>query len=282
MGWNMSRWNELPETLGDRSRQLVVQLRRLKDHSGLSLTALASKTAYSRSSWERYLNGKQLPPAEAIEALARTVGVDPARLLALREVAGSVVVREELPEPAVESEPVTAAAGAGPEPSSAAAPGMAGPGGGEPRVPPPRRSTRLRRIVAGTVGLLVLVSGALLAATAPWEGETERSPLVSAHEEGPYEWDSTRQTAYKCEIQQHKGRTYAGHSATGQVVLENNSTSWEVVEAQCLVRHAGFDPGAVDGVYGDDTQRAVQRLQAKAGIVDDGEVGPETWGVLRR
>lgn len=68
-------------------RRLAVQLRWVKDHSGLSLSSLQSKTGYSRASWERYLNGKALPPRQAVEELARVGGVDPARLLALHEVA---------------------------------------------------------------------------------------------------------------------------------------------------------------------------------------------------
>ncbi|RSO21862.1 peptidoglycan-binding protein, partial [Streptomyces sp. WAC 06725] len=83
----MSRWRELPASLDQRAVQLVVHMRRLKDHSGLSLAALAAKTAYSKSSWERYLNGKKLPPKGAVEALAHACGTDPTRLLALREVA---------------------------------------------------------------------------------------------------------------------------------------------------------------------------------------------------
>ncbi|CAM5660819.1 hypothetical protein SPURM210S_04271 [Streptomyces purpurascens] len=58
----MSRWKGLPEELDPRVRQLVVRLRRVKDHSGLSLRRLAAKTGYSTSSWERYLAGRSLPP----------------------------------------------------------------------------------------------------------------------------------------------------------------------------------------------------------------------------
>ncbi|MDO0930781.1 peptidoglycan-binding protein [Streptomyces sp. DG2A-72] len=83
----MSRWKELPAELNPRVRQLVVRLRRLKDHSGLSMRQLETKTGYSAKSWERYLGGRSLPPPEAVEAMARICGDDPTRLLALREVA---------------------------------------------------------------------------------------------------------------------------------------------------------------------------------------------------
>ena len=54
-----------------------------------------------------------------------------------------------------------------------------------------------------------------------------------------------------------------------------------MAEAQCLLRRAGFPPGDIDGIYGPRTERAVQRLQRKAGLVVDGIVGPHTWGALR-
>ncbi|WJY40225.1 helix-turn-helix transcriptional regulator [Streptomyces sp. P9-2B-2] len=83
----MSRWSGLPASLDQRMRQLVVQLRRLKDHTGLSLAALAARTPYSKSSWERYLNGKKLPPRDAVEALCRLAGEPVGRLVALWELA---------------------------------------------------------------------------------------------------------------------------------------------------------------------------------------------------
>ena len=58
-------------------------LRKLKDRSGLSLTALATKTPYSRSSLYRFLNGAKLPPRDVVETLARLTGEPLDRLLAL-------------------------------------------------------------------------------------------------------------------------------------------------------------------------------------------------------
>ncbi|CAM5259142.1 hypothetical protein GCM10010329_05210 [Streptomyces spiroverticillatus] len=105
----MSRWKTLPSGLGERDRQLVVQLRRLKDHSGLSLAALETKTGSSRSSWERYLNGRTPPPREAVEELARVCGADPTRLLVLYDVAardrGSALADEGARQHPDEAEP---------------------------------------------------------------------------------------------------------------------------------------------------------------------------------
>jgi hypothetical protein len=51
----------------------------------LSLAALADKANYSKSSWERCLNGKTLPPRHAVAALAQLVGQPAERPLALWE-----------------------------------------------------------------------------------------------------------------------------------------------------------------------------------------------------
>ncbi|MFF3610909.1 DUF2690 domain-containing protein [Streptomyces sp. NPDC002580] len=65
------------------------RLKEAKEATGLSFAALAASTAYSKSSWERYLNGKACPPRDAVETLARLSGADPARLLALWQLAES-------------------------------------------------------------------------------------------------------------------------------------------------------------------------------------------------
>ncbi|MFD8738500.1 helix-turn-helix domain-containing protein [Streptomyces sp. NPDC059618] len=64
---------------------LAAELRRLKERSGLSFGRLAGKTHYSRSSWERFLNGKQLPTAVALEEFAAVMEADADFLLGLLE-----------------------------------------------------------------------------------------------------------------------------------------------------------------------------------------------------
>ena len=70
----MTRWKQLPAGLDGAERQLVAQLRRLKDRADLSLAALAPKTSYSSSSWERCLNGEQPVSRAAAEELAEVCG----------------------------------------------------------------------------------------------------------------------------------------------------------------------------------------------------------------
>ncbi|WP_432002101.1 helix-turn-helix domain-containing protein [Streptomyces sioyaensis] len=77
--------SELREGVG--CSLLAAGLRELKGRTGLSLVGLAARTPYSKSSWERYLNGKKLPPRDAVEALCRLAEEPAGRLLALWELA---------------------------------------------------------------------------------------------------------------------------------------------------------------------------------------------------
>ena len=63
--------------------QLVAQLARIKELSGLSLRALARQSELSSSSLSRYLTGRLVPPWEAVVALCRVVGRDPRPLRAV-------------------------------------------------------------------------------------------------------------------------------------------------------------------------------------------------------
>lgn len=64
-------------------KDLASELLALKKASGSSFVQLSEKTHYAKSSWERWVNGKQFPPRDAVERLARLCGTDPAPLLAL-------------------------------------------------------------------------------------------------------------------------------------------------------------------------------------------------------
>ncbi|MET8771407.1 helix-turn-helix domain-containing protein [Streptomyces sp. NPDC004658] len=68
-----TRPRPLPPTLPEACASLIDGLRDLKDRSGLTLAELADLTAISKSSWERYLNGKQFPPRHAVDALCLAV-----------------------------------------------------------------------------------------------------------------------------------------------------------------------------------------------------------------
>ncbi|MFI1498504.1 helix-turn-helix domain-containing protein [Streptomyces platensis] len=285
----MSRWSGLPASLDHRVRQLVVRLRRLKDHSGLSLAALAARTPYSKSSWERYLNGKKLPPAAAVEALARLCGADVTRLLALHEVAAQAW---SAGRPVPEARPPVPAARPAP-PVRSAPPGRSGP---PPRaagdeaplpaahtVPGAGRQVPLGPLVLGALAVLVVA----LPVLRPWQDHlaaargTGAAPAGRALGAAP-EFTPRPGEAFDCRLQRRDGALYAGHSRTATAVLGSGAEGWDAVEAQCLLRHHGYDPGVVDGVVGGRTLRAVKRLQAGSGLPTDGIVGPGTWKALRR
>ncbi|MFF4358674.1 helix-turn-helix domain-containing protein [Streptomyces sp. NPDC001604] len=71
----MGGWQPLPDDLPPEVRHFVEQLRLLKDRTGLSLVSLGARTAYSKSSWHRYLNATQPPPRQAVAALCRIAGL---------------------------------------------------------------------------------------------------------------------------------------------------------------------------------------------------------------
>ncbi|WP_370262408.1 peptidoglycan-binding protein [Streptomyces sp. V4I8] len=263
----MSRWAVLPAELDPRVRQLVVRLRRLKDHSGLSLRQLAARTGYSPKSWERYLGGRSLPPPEAVEALARAVGEDPTRLLALHEVATAVWGNRH----AETSEAAEVTEGT----EVAEVTGTRSPG----------RSLRVA-LVAGAVALVLAVSAAVLLVVRLNSGEEEHptAPLAATATPGRSAAASASPSAptYTCAFERIDGRWTAGISRTEGAILVNGHAGPEVAEAQCLLRRSGISPGDVDGIFGPLTERAVKQAQERAGLVVDGIIGPHTWKALRR
>ncbi|MFF0791969.1 DUF2690 domain-containing protein [Streptomyces spiralis] len=91
----MARWKALPEELDPQVREFAGQLRRLVDRSGLSVAALADRTGYSRTSWERYLGGRLLAPKGAVVALAEVTGSNPVHLTTMWELAERAWSRAE-------------------------------------------------------------------------------------------------------------------------------------------------------------------------------------------
>ncbi|MGW0612957.1 DUF2690 domain-containing protein [Streptomyces sp. NPDC002788] len=92
----MPRWKALPDELDPQIREFTSQLRRLVDRSGLSLASVADRTGYSKTSWERYLNGRLLAPKGAIVALAEVTGTNPVHLTTMWELAERAWSRSEM------------------------------------------------------------------------------------------------------------------------------------------------------------------------------------------
>ncbi|WP_234478483.1 XRE family transcriptional regulator [Streptomyces sp. MBT65] len=145
----------MSDELDPQVREFAGQLRRLVDRSGLSIAAVADRTGYSKTSWDRYLNGRLLAPKGAIVALAEVTGTSPIHLTTMWELAERAWSRSESRHDlTMEALRISQARDAlGESRSSAkaqsggkaarkgggslvAAPGIAGPAGVSPTVPP--------------------------------------------------------------------------------------------------------------------------------------------------
>ncbi|NEC27699.1 helix-turn-helix domain-containing protein, partial [Streptomyces sp. SID8111] len=145
----MARWKALPEELDPQIREFTSQLRRVVDRSGLSVASVSDRTGYSKTSWERYLNGRLLAPKGAIVALAEVTGTNPMHLTTMWELAERAWSRSEMRHDmtmeAIRISQARAALSelAGPggggrsrKGGAAVRPGVAGPAGVSPSVPP--------------------------------------------------------------------------------------------------------------------------------------------------
>ena len=247
----MAQWKPLPPGIAPSVRELVVRLRELTELAGISTKELARKSSCRRAAWARWLNGRAVPPRPTVEvfgSIAGLHGTELARLLSLRDVA----------------EQTQTASRAAQSPQAA------------PIAPirTPREKWWLRRwpLAGATVGLLVVVA-AIGIAVWPSTSEGRPSPASSGGSAG------TRD--YSCDYSTRDGLRYAGHSTTDSELVMLNAQGHDVVEVQCLLKFHGFDPGGVDGLFGERTEQAVKRLQSEAGVAVDGTVGPQTWGLLR-
>ncbi|MFG3115300.1 helix-turn-helix domain-containing protein [Streptomyces sp. NPDC048197] len=162
---------------GVESSRLAAGMRELRGRTGLSLAALAARTPYSKSSWERYLNGKKLPPRDAVEALCRLAGEPAGRLLALWELADAAWSGRAAPAAARAEAAAARAAAADPGPTPEAHPA---PPQQPEQPPPPRRHRRVVAVAAGAGagGLALAVAVTFLAGERA--GEARGGPAASA------------------------------------------------------------------------------------------------------
>lgn len=178
----MPRWKPLPDELDPEIKEFTGQLRRLLDRGGLGVAAVADRTGYSRTSWERYLNGRLLPPKGAVAALAEATGTNPAHLTTMWELAERAWSRSEMRhDMTMEQIRISQARAALGEPGDIpeGAPGVVPRDGGSPpraaqapyqaapQQAPPRQGTGGGRrkplvVVAGVVGVLLVVAAAVL------------------------------------------------------------------------------------------------------------------------
>ncbi|MFL0266521.1 peptidoglycan-binding protein [Candidatus Clostridium radicumherbarum] len=70
-------------------------------------------------------------------------------------------------------------------------------------------------------------------------------------------------------------------AASSYGMLRNGSSGKDVALLQTMLSAAGFNPGTIDGMFGNNTEKAVRAYQASKGLSVDGIVGNQTWGALR-
>ncbi|MFI0965338.1 DUF2690 domain-containing protein [Streptomyces sp. NPDC021080] len=200
----MPRWKALPDELDPQVAEFVGQVRLLVDRSGLGVAGVADRTGYSRTSWERYLNGGLLAPKGAVVALAEVTGTSPVHLATMWELAERAWSRSEMRHDTtmealriarsravpggVEAGgsvagPVGSARAAGmPEPQDARPVG-AGPKGDAALRTRRLRTRRLTTVVAGVVVVSALVVAAVQLTRGGEKkgaGGTPRTPAASA------------------------------------------------------------------------------------------------------
>ncbi|MFI2431327.1 DUF2690 domain-containing protein [Streptomyces sp. NPDC018693] len=152
----------------ERTR-LVAALRELRARTGLSLAALAERTSYSKSSWERYLNGRSLPPRQAVQELCRVADEPDGRLLALWEIAESDWRgRAAAPDPA----PAPAPTADAPRPDPQESPPSSGTGR--------RHGGRGRLLVMLASAYTVIVGGGALVLVLPPDRKVAEGEPLSA------------------------------------------------------------------------------------------------------
>ncbi len=69
-------------------------------------------------------------------------------------------------------------------------------------------------------------------------------------------------------------------SAVSRSALKKGQSGADVLELQRTLAREGFDPGPLDGKFGDKTERAVRAFQRANGLSVDGVVGPVTRNAL--
>ncbi|MFE6716025.1 helix-turn-helix domain-containing protein [Streptomyces albidoflavus] len=160
---------ELPLECAHLARELAG----LRATTGLSLAGLAARTTASKSSWQRYLGGSQIPPPELVTELCALAGEPPARLLALRELA-ELSRRHPQPRPAPAEPSREAGPATAEEPPAAGTPEAGPPHAPPPAAPAPVPFFRRRKVAlagAGVLATAAMVAGALLLGGAGEEPE---------------------------------------------------------------------------------------------------------------
>ncbi|SEM63843.1 helix-turn-helix domain-containing protein [Streptacidiphilus jiangxiensis] len=147
--------------------RLAAELRLLRERCGLTLSELAAQSAYSRSTWQRYLAGRALPPWPAVRVLCGLAQEPEPRLKALWELAEAGWSRRT----ATQAPPAPAAVPPQPVPSTSPADEVSGTTMADPtrlaavtHTPRLGRKARARWVIGIAAGAAALLGGATVTA----------------------------------------------------------------------------------------------------------------------
>lgn len=65
-------------------------------------------------------------------------------------------------------------------------------------------------------------------------------------------------------------------------VLRFGSRGSDVMEIQAVLSKIGYNPGIIDGIFGNQTTQAVMQFQRNNGLTPDGVIGANTYRVMQR
>lgn len=60
-----------------------------------------------------------------------------------------------------------------------------------------------------------------------------------------------------------------------------NSQKYNVIQLQTILKQKGYYPGAIDGIYGEQTEAAVYNFQVSLGLEPTGTVDEESWAFIQ-
>ena len=124
------------------------------------------------------------------------------------------------------------------------------------------------KVIAGIIGIVVLLAGCVVLATymIPTIGEVRREMSLTPTPLPPVP-DTVRSQG-------------AAEMVTPEPALHNGSQGEKVWQLQERLKELGYSTGEVDGQFGPGTKEAVIAFQKKNGLDADGLAGEETQKVL--
>ncbi|NJN91054.1 MAG: hypothetical protein HC878_12215 [Leptolyngbyaceae cyanobacterium SL_5_14] len=139
----------------------------------------------------------------------------------------------------------------------------------------------------------VETTAATLAFPAPSAIEPTATPTAPANATEPANTASNSTPAASTDVSEAATSASAGGSSEANVQSDTQSNidlpilrvgmrGPAVARLQERLRATGFFSGAIDGVFGTETQNAVRAAQRNFDLEPDGVVGPATWGALLR